>query len=242
MKNIFHMPRIQKHHLYILSGLLISGIAFSIVQLVTANPDKPNPGHSWNQLECDNNLCVNTVNGRVGVGTINPSSVLSFKMGAGTGQAQAIGRVYINAQDVVVSDTGAETVMYSYTLPANSLNENGKAIRIKAWGYFHSGFFESLIIRMGGVPVAVLSSGLGNAVLLEDLVVRTSPNTLKSFYNTLDPMQVWSEPSGSQTRVGVSSLLNINWSVDNLIEFIGIRAVGAGASIMGQGMIIEYIN
>ncbi len=30
----------------------------------------PNPGHAWNQMDCDNNLCVDTINGGVGIGTM----------------------------------------------------------------------------------------------------------------------------------------------------------------------------
>jgi hypothetical protein len=37
----------------------------------------PNPGHSLSQLECNaNSLCVDTANGRVGIGTANPTAKL----------------------------------------------------------------------------------------------------------------------------------------------------------------------
>jgi hypothetical protein len=37
-----------------------------------ASPAKPNPGHSWSELECDSNLCVDTTNSRIGIGNPTP--------------------------------------------------------------------------------------------------------------------------------------------------------------------------
>lgn len=54
-------------------------IAASIALMTTRaspSPEIPNPGHSWDQIECDNNLCVDTVNSRVGIGTSNPGAKL----------------------------------------------------------------------------------------------------------------------------------------------------------------------
>jgi len=63
-------------HLIILTSLLLGCIVFSIIELAKATPDLPNPGHSWNQMECDNNLCINTASGRVGIGTTAPGAKL----------------------------------------------------------------------------------------------------------------------------------------------------------------------
>jgi hypothetical protein len=46
-------------------GLLIGYIP----TLASPGPAKPNPGHSWNEIECDTNMCVDTTNQRVGIGT-----------------------------------------------------------------------------------------------------------------------------------------------------------------------------
>jgi len=41
---------IEKKHLFILTGLLIAGLTYSIIQLTLASPAPPNPGHSWSQI------------------------------------------------------------------------------------------------------------------------------------------------------------------------------------------------
>jgi hypothetical protein len=41
----------RNKHLYILVGLLMAGIIFSVIQLTQASPAKPNPGHSWTEIE-----------------------------------------------------------------------------------------------------------------------------------------------------------------------------------------------
>jgi hypothetical protein len=37
----------------------------------------PNPGHSWNQMDCDNNLCVDTTTNKTGIGTMSPEEKLT---------------------------------------------------------------------------------------------------------------------------------------------------------------------
>ncbi len=43
----------KKEHLFILSGILLAAIAFSIIQIINANPAIPNPGHGTSDLEGD---------------------------------------------------------------------------------------------------------------------------------------------------------------------------------------------
>jgi len=47
------------------------------IQFATAVGTKPSNGHLWSEMECDSaGLCVDSVNGRVGVGVTNPSNKL----------------------------------------------------------------------------------------------------------------------------------------------------------------------
>ena len=74
----------KKTQLLILTAILLGAITFSIIQIVRANPAKPNPGHSWNETECDTNLCVNTGTGRVGIGVVSPGYKLDVASGGST--------------------------------------------------------------------------------------------------------------------------------------------------------------
>ena len=73
------MKRKNRKYISIITGLAIAlCIAiFSAVQLIVASPGTvPNPGHPWDQLICDSNFCVDTINGRVGIGTETPGAKL----------------------------------------------------------------------------------------------------------------------------------------------------------------------
>jgi len=56
---------------------VVMGIAIVSGIYLIAAQTKPSPGHDWSQMVCDNSLCVNSVNGRVGIGTTNPLSKLT---------------------------------------------------------------------------------------------------------------------------------------------------------------------
>jgi hypothetical protein len=55
-----------------LAGLVVGYIPI----LASPGPAKPNPGHSWSEMECDSNMCVDVANGKVGIGTTNPGAKL----------------------------------------------------------------------------------------------------------------------------------------------------------------------
>jgi uncharacterized protein (TIGR02145 family) len=87
------MEKNQRRSLIIIAVLFV-GIVCAIGQYMGAFnamyvlATDPNPGHSWNQMECSTGLCVDTVNNRVGVGTTSPQTNLhvvgGFKVGAHT--------------------------------------------------------------------------------------------------------------------------------------------------------------
>jgi hypothetical protein len=46
----------KKEYLFLLSGILLAAIAFSVIQVINANPAIPNPGHGTSDLEGDADL------------------------------------------------------------------------------------------------------------------------------------------------------------------------------------------
>jgi hypothetical protein len=63
--------------------LIFPAILFASILLghliASASPAKPTPvGHSWTEIECDNNMCVDVANHRVGIGTTSPAIKLAI--------------------------------------------------------------------------------------------------------------------------------------------------------------------
>lgn len=87
------MEKNQRRSLIIIAVLFVGIVcavgqymgAFNAMYVLATNP---NPGHTWNQMECSTGLCVDTVNNRVGVGTTSPQTNLhvvgGFKVGSHT--------------------------------------------------------------------------------------------------------------------------------------------------------------
>ncbi|MFA5431322.1 MAG: glycine-rich domain-containing protein [Candidatus Paceibacterota bacterium] len=96
----------KKQQLFIVTGIIISGLVFGIYQYFQAfevgnvsavQIGTPNPGHTWAQMECSGDtLCIDVENKRLGIGTANPSVALevngSIKVGTGGNICFANGR------------------------------------------------------------------------------------------------------------------------------------------------------
>ncbi len=73
----------KKRYFVIISALLILTLFVGLIQyfkefsisFVDAYWGKPNPGHSWSEMECSTGLCVTSGN-KVGIGTDSPSKKL----------------------------------------------------------------------------------------------------------------------------------------------------------------------
>ncbi len=55
---------------------VIAVFVFASLSLAYALSSNPDPGHVWNEVACDSNLCVDDITGRVGVGTVSPTEKL----------------------------------------------------------------------------------------------------------------------------------------------------------------------
>lgn len=77
----------KKQHLFIVSGIILTGLAFGTYQYFQAFKTENalavtvgtfNPGHPWVQMECNGDtLCIDSTNKKVGVGTNNPTEKLT---------------------------------------------------------------------------------------------------------------------------------------------------------------------
>jgi hypothetical protein len=80
-KGIFHnhKPRGElKMNRKLLFGIIAMLVVASVSLAMALSPN-PDPGHTWDEVACDNNMCVDNVNGKVGIGTTSPGNVLTIK-------------------------------------------------------------------------------------------------------------------------------------------------------------------
>jgi hypothetical protein len=75
----------KKTKLFFLGLLMLIGISSAVFQYVKTfqseiasayDSNAPANGHSWAEMQCTSDLCIDTVNHRVGVGTDSPTAVL----------------------------------------------------------------------------------------------------------------------------------------------------------------------
>ncbi|MBI2069827.1 MAG: hypothetical protein HYT79_04420 [Elusimicrobia bacterium] len=192
--------------------------------------------------------------GNVGVGTNLPASKLHVlgatrfdgpvkaQMGVGTGLADLSGVIYRAFTSQGTPASTVETDLQTYSLPANSLNMDGRAVRIKAWGDYTSTdgshtreirlYFGSSVIRQISVPN---SSAVGIWVV-EAVVVRTASSAQQyiatSLATSLSPSVGAANASASEVD---SSAINIK-----VTGQCGGACAGAGA-VDADGMTIEFL-
>lgn len=88
--------------LFVVSVLVLASL--SLVYALSSNPD---PGHTWNEVACDSNLCVDDINGKVGVGKTNPAQKLDV-----VGNIKASGTICDGTGKCLDTVSGGDTAKY----------------------------------------------------------------------------------------------------------------------------------
>jgi len=174
--------------------------------------------------------------GEVGIGVLSPSSILSFKMGTGTGVAEASGKANVNTTAVGTDANTTEKDLMTYSLPANSLSVDGKLVKITAWGTTAAnGNSKTMKLYFGATVVRQLGTSAFNNQdwIAEAIVVRTGASaqdaigTEKS--NNSNIFLTHSEPAEDTTTA-------------TTIRVTGQNGTAAANDIVAEGMLIEYLN
>ena len=144
----------------------------------------------------------------------------------------------LNVNTTSQATTGtSEEVLATYTLPANTLSANGKAIRVRAWlSHAANTNASTMRIRFGGVGgtqiSAMSSAASGDAIVLEAIVIRTGAAT-----------QIAN--GHSRTHGGSSAVYNSaptqTLSGGVALVVTGLTAVSAG-DVTFLGMLVEALN
>lgn len=113
-------------------------------------------------------------------GTTTLIGAVSVTAGAGSGSYVPAGTLSLQSSQVATAANTTETDGHSYTLPANSLNVDGKAVRVKVWGTVAAnGNNKTAQLYFGGTSVYTTGAVAANAKpwCLEMLIVRTGAAT-----------------------------------------------------------------
>ena len=172
--------------------------------------------------------------GRVRLDGDTMTGDLTVTKGTGTATGRVSNVLNVNTTSQATTGT-SEEVLATYTLPANTLSANGKAIRIRAWGN-HAANTNATTGRIrfggiGGTAIATHFSATSNGSwILEAVVVRTGAATQAANGNGNFGTNSPSVSSPTQT-------------LSNAIDIVvtGTTAVAAG-DLTFYGMIVEALN
>ncbi len=142
----------------------------------------------------------------------------------------------IDTQHTPVGNVGAgEDDLMSYTLPANTLDTNGKAIRVLAWGLGNGSDVVTLKVYFGGGLVATLTSGvtLTNWTLVLT-IIRTGAATQSASICYL---------AGTSRQVGFVATPSETLSGTVIVKITGENTTDATNDAISQiAMITELLN
>ncbi len=155
----------------------------------------------------------------------------------------------IHADFATYTKAGATGVLNTYELPLDTLDIDGKFLRVTAWGTkTGAGAAATIQIRTGTTPTGrdtmTLHSATNRHWTVEAYIIRIS-----STHCDLS----WSAHETTQTSVDLSSNINYgqrryfalttdtNWGVAQTIDFF-VASINGGDSVTQEGLIIELLN
>jgi hypothetical protein len=160
------------------------------------------------------------------------------QMGTGSGVATLVGVAHVNTTAVGNVGTGADDLM-TYTLPANSLSANGKAVRVTAWGTTANNANAKIVAFRfdGNGPVFSMTSSISGTWKLSAIIIKTGSNA-QDFVVELAEAQLTSMVTPKQ-QISIGTLAKTDTAA------IAIKLQGdatADNDIVQEGMIVEFLN
>jgi hypothetical protein len=161
----------------------------------------------------------------------------SLPVGGGTATAQVSGVLSVNTTEASTGADTNETDLWTYSLPANTLNANGKSVRIRAWGSCAATannktirlYFGATVLRIVA-NAAAINNGTWH---VDAVVVRTAA--------TAQTASAWKwEPIGG---IGMSTTT----PAETLASAVAIKVTGqngtaAANDVVFSGAIVEVLN
>lgn len=154
-----------------------------------------------------------------------------FAGGQAASEAIISGRIFTNLVSAG-NAAGMETVLKAYTLVSNTLNADGKALRVTSWGITAANANAKTIrLRLGAVNIASITGTFNNLPWFSQHVIAREA--------------VAAQRSSGAFTVGTSLNVNSALPAANLATSVVIDITGEGAGtddVILQGMMIEVIG
>lgn len=171
--------------------------------------------------------------------TISASTSINgpLVMGGGSGTAKTIGAAYIDVTPVGNVGVGEDALM-SYSLPANSLSANGKAVRVKMWGYTASNANAKTLNFYFGSALLQTFPPASNALnywVVEIIMARYAAAVQTSYIHI----------TSINNNVVAFADISVGSATEDETGAILIRATGQGTDnddVVQSGMLVEFIN
>jgi hypothetical protein len=180
----------------------------------------------------NNGILVTNSSGVPSISTTLPAGIM---IGAGSGSATPIigGALYSNAT-TVNNTAGTDTVITSYSMPANTLSTDNAGIHIKAWGTTAANSnSKAIYLYFGNTIVASISANAsGKPWYLDAYVLRKTATTQTS---------MGMSQFHADTTVAVSNTA----PAETLTGAVTIKTTatsGTIGNIVQTGIIVEYIG
>lgn len=161
------------------------------------------------------------------------SSVVSHQMGSGTGSARLVGVANANTTAVTNSGTSEQDLM-TYTLPANSFNANGRAVRVTATVTTTGANNKTIKFYFGAASTwtPILTDPSATTWFISLVVIRTGASA-----------QYWAGTSTKTSSFNASSsgTLSVTDTADITVKFTATEAT-AGGGISQKLMLVEFLN
>lgn len=159
-----------------------------------------------------------------------------LRAGDGSDTAQLGGILDVNTTQYSTPADTAEHDAITYTLPANTLNTDGKVLRVKAWGKMGAtANAKNIRSYFGAATIASLLADVNNnkGFMIESIIVRTGVGTQKAIGST---------PINLYERVNLPSSLVEDETGTIVIKVTAQNGVATAGDIVFEGMIVELLN
>lgn len=174
--------------------------------------------------------------GRTTIDTLSNKTLTDALHNAGGGSETFRANGHILTDLTAASNTTTnEDTLITFSLPANSLDANGKGVRVRAWGTTDS-TFASKTIRVYFGSTVLISNNISNQPVSQTWLF--AADIFRTGANTQDAI--------ATGQVGaIAQMLSFQIATEDTTGAIVIKVTGQGTAasqITAEGMSVEYLN
>ncbi len=170
--------------------------------------------------------------------------------GASADEDVRVGGSLPDAADFTTSTkAGATGVLKTFTVPANLLGVNGKALKVTAWGTKTGGNSNVLFqARTGTTPTSRFQGSVysitGRRWYIKMYIVRISSTAADVFLSFKETPSSVADLSNNANFAMIEHLVittDTNWAAAQTIDF-NVSTIDGGDTLTQEGLIVELLN